>query len=307
MPRASADQLERDLRAIVRDHGPWTANNIALADGVWTMGKQPPRPAERRVMRIVKAVADVSARPPSELRVLDLGCYEGGFSIEFALQGATVTGIDAREEHIVKARFAADALDLDNATFQVGDVRELDHSAVGPFDVVLCLGLLYHLEAAEACALVREMSALTRWLAVIETQVALKPRAEHRHGDRVYRGREYREDTSLPGASVVNPSSFWFTRPSLLNLLSDEGFGTVAECLVPVVESLAAVRDHVAYLAFTGEPLTMGAHPELDDVMAAERLPEHPQRWAHPSQGPLYWLEERLRRRRGGGLPSMFG
>jgi 2-polyprenyl-3-methyl-5-hydroxy-6-metoxy-1,4-benzoquinol methylase len=44
-------------------------------------------------------------------------------------------------------RLAKEALELENLEVRLEDVRALDPQRHGAFDVVLCLGLLYHLDA----------------------------------------------------------------------------------------------------------------------------------------------------------------
>jgi len=69
-------------------------------------------------------------------RVLDVGCGPGRHSLELARRGATVVGVDASEEFVDLARESARDEELP-ATFEVLDVRNLDHE--GEFDVVICL------------------------------------------------------------------------------------------------------------------------------------------------------------------------
>lgn len=40
-----------------------------------------------------------------KLRVVDLGCLEGGYAVEFAKLGFDTLGIDAREENIQKCNY----------------------------------------------------------------------------------------------------------------------------------------------------------------------------------------------------------
>lgn len=291
----SRETIERRRREIVALHGPWTASNIDLGHGLWTMEPGVTGVAEARVGRIARLATDL-AGPAEGLRVLDLGCYEGAFSVELALRGAEVVGVDAREAHVAKARFAAEALGLQRMRVLHADVRTLADLELGEFDVVLCLGLLYHLPAEEAAALTAAVHRHTRRFAIFETQVGLTGPERVRIGGHEYRGIRYPEDTTQPGASVENPESFWPTRPSLLNLLTDSGFTSVCECLMPVVPELAAYRDHVTLVAAAGRPGS-GA-----PVRWPERIPP----LAHPAQGRRHALLDRLRRLRGGGLPRLF-
>ncbi len=84
---------------------------------------------------------------PADLRgrtVLDVGCNAGFFSIEMKRRGAArVVGIDSDEGYLAQARFAAEVygVDIELRNLSVYDVATLGER----FDVVLFLGVLYHL------------------------------------------------------------------------------------------------------------------------------------------------------------------
>lgn len=120
-----------------------------------------------------------------------------------------------RPAHVAKAQFAKEALGLDRLTVEQRDVRDVDVRDIGEFDVVLCLGLLYDLDAPERFELMERVASLTRSLALVETQIALNGRRVESFGGHSYRGRDYAEDTRMHGASVRTERSFWMTRPSL--------------------------------------------------------------------------------------------
>lgn len=84
---------------------------------------------------------------PKDLRgktVLDIGCNAGFHAIEMKRRGADrVVGIDAAETYLEQARFAARVLGADiefrcMSVYDIGALRE-------QFDIVLFLGVLYHL------------------------------------------------------------------------------------------------------------------------------------------------------------------
>ena len=89
------------------------------------------------------------------LRILDLGCGEGIYSIELARHKAQVVAMDGRETHLEKVRFIKRALSLDSLEVVQDDVRNLSLAKYGKFDVVLCLGILYHLKAPDVSLLLR--------------------------------------------------------------------------------------------------------------------------------------------------------
>jgi 2-polyprenyl-3-methyl-5-hydroxy-6-metoxy-1,4-benzoquinol methylase len=104
-------------------------------------------------------------------RVLDIACNSGFWSLQCALLGATVVGFDARPELIEQAELMKSAvhgeLDID---FRVLDFWEMTPSALGgKFDVVLNLGILYHLpDPFEA---LRRTLAMTHRSVLLDTTV----------------------------------------------------------------------------------------------------------------------------------------
>jgi tRNA (mo5U34)-methyltransferase len=135
-----ADTLSPDqIRARVEALGPWF-HNLDL-QGVKTapshfLGDYP----AIKWRRFAKALpTDLSGRT-----VLDIGCNAGFYSIEMKRRGAErVLGVDFDREYLAQARFAAEisGLDIEFRHLSVYDVAALRER----FDVVLFMGVLYHL------------------------------------------------------------------------------------------------------------------------------------------------------------------
>ena len=89
----------------------------------------------------------LSAALPEELTgksVLDIGCNAGFYSIELKRRHAgRVLGIDTEEMYLNQARIARDelALEIDYRNCSAYDVLSIE----GQFDIVLFMGLFYHL------------------------------------------------------------------------------------------------------------------------------------------------------------------
>jgi tRNA (mo5U34)-methyltransferase len=135
MQRPSSEQIRREVAAL----GPWF-HNIDLG-GVQTapdhfLGDYP----AIKWRRFEHAIpADLNGRS-----VLDIGCNAGFYSLEMKRRGAArVLGIDHDEGYLRQARFAAEigGLDIEFQQLSVYDVGALGER----FDVVLFLGVLYHL------------------------------------------------------------------------------------------------------------------------------------------------------------------
>lgn len=79
-------------------------------------------------------------------RILDIACNSGFWSIQCALLGAEVVGFDARKELIDQANLIKSIVGIKNVDFRVLDFEDMNPQALGgTFDVVLNLGILYHL------------------------------------------------------------------------------------------------------------------------------------------------------------------
>jgi tRNA (mo5U34)-methyltransferase len=91
---------------------------------------------------------EIAASLPGDLsgaRALDIGCNAGFYSFELARRGADVLAIDVDDHYLRQARWAAEQMALGDRVelrrMGVYDLARLDET----FDVVLFLGVLYHL------------------------------------------------------------------------------------------------------------------------------------------------------------------
>src|SRR5690349_1074014 len=135
VPRSRPSGIEERIEALA----PWF-HNINLG-GVWTapdhfLGDYPGAKFRRFAPHLPR---DLSGKS-----VLDIGCNAGFYSIEMKRRGADrVLGIDSDERYLAQARFAAQVLqaDIEFQRLSVYDVAQLGER----FDVVLFMGVLYHL------------------------------------------------------------------------------------------------------------------------------------------------------------------
>ena len=81
-----------------------------------------------------------------EREVLDIACNSGFWSLQCALLGADVVGFDGRPELIEQANLIRSIVGLNNLQFRVLDFWDMSPQTLGgTFDIVLNLGILYHL------------------------------------------------------------------------------------------------------------------------------------------------------------------
>jgi SAM-dependent methyltransferase len=274
------DEIRREKEEIEARYGPWTAHNIRLTDGLYTMSPEPSGD-EVKLRRVVQLVHDVFDRIEG-LRVLDLACLEGMYALEFAARGADVIAIEGREANLEKARFSARALGLDDRIdFQLGDVRDLSKEQHGEFDALLCLGILYHLDAPDVFPFIDALAETCRRVLIVDTNISLAPRDEKRRDGAVYRGESLFEHEPSASqeerlqalwSSLDNPTAWIPTKPSLVSLLARVGFTSVSECWVPAEPEKTPGR--LTLLAIRGvpqEPRLMPMPPS-DRATVPERL-----------------------------------
>ena len=263
---------------------------------------------EAKLSRIVQIILDVTGQPLKGLRILDLACLEGLYAIELACQGAEVVAIEGRKANIEKVRFVKDVLGLKNLELVQGDVRNLNREMYGTFDVVLNLGILYHLDIPDVFHFLARVAEMCQRISIIDTHVSIKDRESCLFNGKEYWGRTYFEHSvhstpheriGMPWASLDNVKSFWFTRPSLYNYLSQIGFKSVFECHLPFESGKP--YDRVTLLAMKGRSVTFVSNP-LINTFTHSNFPEKPELKVHPSQKRFSGLISRKIKERIKGL-----
>ncbi len=154
--------------------------------------------------------------PPG--RLIDLGSGHGTFARDAADAGWTVTALDARGD-----RYPTDE---PRVNWQVGDVRTADLTG---FDLILCLGLFYHLTVDDQIDLLARCSGRP---IILDTHVANDRKGGHPYRlsepvtVRGYTGRHYLEpdQATHSHASWGNELSFWPRTRDLYKMLADHGY-----------------------------------------------------------------------------------
>lgn len=193
------------------------------------------------------AIADSFGDPlPANLEAIDLASHQGWFTAKLHELGfSRVLGVDAREEHVADSRLILDALGHDRARVMLSDVHALDTDALGTFDLVLCFGLIYHLE--DPIGALRVARSLCRKLCLIETQVA-------------------------PGQTGwLDYGSYRFVRPIQGSFAiideTDDTHGsetsTLGICLVPSLEALVWILHKVGFSRVDVLPVPADGYEQL--------------------------------------------
>lgn len=134
---ASSDALARRISQLA----PWF-HNLHLPDGHQTAPDHPlgDFPAYKWAQIVPWIPDDLGGAT-----VLDIGCNAGYYSFELARRGADVLAIDSDPHYLQQARWASEWLDPERRIgfrrMQIYDLGRLGRD----FDLVLFLGVLYHL------------------------------------------------------------------------------------------------------------------------------------------------------------------
>jgi len=107
------------------------------------------------------------------IRVLDLACNAGYWSLASIEAGADyVLGIEGRQMHVDQASLVFDVKEVhrDRYDFVVGDIFETDFRQFGTFDVVLCLGLMYHI--SKPIELMEKISEVNDDILIVDTTLS---------------------------------------------------------------------------------------------------------------------------------------
>lgn len=192
------------------------------------------------------AIARAFGERLAGLSAVDLACHQGWFAAHLAERGfGSVLGIDARPEHVADATLMRDALQLEALSFRQSDVHTLDTAALGTHELVLCFGLIYHLE--NPVGALRVARALTKRLCLVETQV-------------------------VPGmGGWVDYGSYRFVRPlkGSFGIIDETGethgpeASTTGICLVPSTEALVWIMQRLGFSRVEVLPVPEDGYEQL--------------------------------------------
>lgn len=126
-----------EIRKLIAGHGRWW-HEIELAPGIVTPGDD----SNRMKLPILDGIG--LPRDMRGLRALDIGASDGFFSFELEKRGAQVLAMDFVPETYTGFATARKILGS-NVEYQMDNVYNLSPEKYGQFDVVLFMGVLYHL------------------------------------------------------------------------------------------------------------------------------------------------------------------
>lgn len=124
-----------------------------------------------RAEMIEPAVREALAHTPAPTAI-DLACSEGWFAHKLLQWGVQrVTGLDIRPQNVRRAELMRDHFGISAQQLELREANlyELPLVAQEQFDVVLLLGLVYHVE--DPVGAIRRARALTQRLMIVESQL----------------------------------------------------------------------------------------------------------------------------------------
>ncbi len=241
----------------------------------------------RRVVTRLKPALGLS-------NAVDAGCGVGFFSRTLLECGLNVCGFDGRAENVSEARRR-----FPQVPFERGDIEERAILQLGRFDLVLCFGLLYHLESPLLA--IRNLRGLTEKCLLLESMClpGEKP-------SMLLRVEPRQEDQSL------TEIAWYSSEVSLVKMLYRSGFSTVYRVIpLPDHEDFRETTEHArrrtVLLASTAPVDIAGFRliPEPQEVedpwvkkpAGAATLPQRIRRFlASPTRKKYITLANRVRR-----------
>jgi tRNA (mo5U34)-methyltransferase len=168
-------------------------------------------------------------------RVLDLGSNAGHWSLAAIEAGADfVMGIDGRQMHIDQAElvFEVKGIDRSRYQFELGNIFEYEFDQ--SFDVVLCLGLMYHI--AKPLELFELFSRVNASLVLIDTTLSLLPTSAFRV--------EREKSLDDPRAAIDYAMVLIPTRQAVIDLARQFGYDAVS--LAQSIDDATGMADYKA-------------------------------------------------------------
>lgn len=172
---------------------------------------------------------------PGDLRgktVLDIGCNAGFYAIEMRRRGARVLGIDSDARYLAQARLAAEVsgVDIDLRQMSVYEIGSLRRQ----FDIVLFMGVLYHLRYPLLALDLLADRRVGEFL-VVQSMLRGSDAVEAIARDYPFEERDVFEQPSFPRMAFVehryagDPTNWWLpNRACLEAMLRSSGFEIVA-------------------------------------------------------------------------------
>ncbi|GAB4549226.1 MAG: methyltransferase domain-containing protein [Anaerolineae bacterium] len=182
---------------------------------------------------ISETIIDLLGDDAKNSTALDLACHCGVMSLDLAYRGVRhAHGIEWRQKNVDQAQFLRDYYQIANTSFVQGDVYEIDDFKE-PYDVVMCLGILYHV--VRPVDLVEYCYRNCKRFAVIDTNCHKDPISAYI----VVRNKNV-QGTGIEGTRSIE---FQPTYRAVVETMLDAGFKEVIEVVATCDQSVPLYND----------------------------------------------------------------
>ena|ERR1700761_1951062 len=166
------------------------------------------------------------------LRVLEAGPFEGHHSVLLEKMGVRENiAIESRKENLQKCERIKQKYGLEHTQFLLGNFEDYYNGVAEPpfsgtFDLVFCLGFLYHVPDPGKALAWFKSQAKTLFLGT-HCPDESNARTPYVYGGKTYHAWEYHEGGVADPISGMSPISVQPTENDLLRLLHDVGYSRV--------------------------------------------------------------------------------
>lgn len=157
-------------------------------------------------------------------KILEIGCATGYYGLYYADKCREYLGIDIVPGHISIFKEKIEAKKLKNVSCKIGDATRLDDIENGSFDVVLCLGPMYHLPESERESVFAECVRICRPGGIIAFSYINKigVYAGACIMDSRYPNERANRCVIENGVDDFRPDTFFYTTPEEMNMTADK-------------------------------------------------------------------------------------
>jgi 2-polyprenyl-3-methyl-5-hydroxy-6-metoxy-1,4-benzoquinol methylase len=172
----------QELQKKIRDLGTWYQKiNI---EGIITSSKGNPYSSMEEAESTWKKINSCISDNYNSLKILDLGCNAGYYSVMAAKKGASVIGIERNEGWFKQSLFLKDyyenlwktKLDIQYIHKEILDV---DYSKFGKFDYIFAFAILYHIGkqfGKGSPKMMKEQNRVIKYLSTITNNFIVRAR-----------------------------------------------------------------------------------------------------------------------------------
>ena len=167
-------------------------------------------------------------------RILEIGPFEGYHSVVLEKMGVRENiAIESRADNLSKCQRIKEKYHLNHTQFLQYDLERLYRgeeipSFSGPFDLVFCLGVLYHLpDPGRGLEWMRSQSSTLFVGTHYATPRNRMKSITYSYGGKSYRGQERPEPGIACPIAGMSPTSLWLYEDDLLRLIHDVGYSRI--------------------------------------------------------------------------------